>query len=74
MAASLSHLAVRHDHTLEERIDVGMRRAPDPSDGRARLVRSTARGRREMLAGLDILQWLPSVLEASLGKARGART
>lgn len=47
-----------------------LRRVPDPSDGRAKLVCFTARGRRELLAGLNLLGELEEELAQALGKAR----
>jgi DNA-binding MarR family transcriptional regulator len=50
-----------------------LRRAGDPTDGRAKLVRFTARGRRALLAGLALLGELEAELAAELGGARLAR-
>ncbi len=48
-------------------------RVPDPSDGRAKLVRFTPHGKKEMLAGIGILRGLQDELEAELGERRIAR-
>jgi len=50
-----------------------VRRAPDPSDGRAKLVHFTARGRRELLRGLGVLGELDDELGKQLGRARWRR-
>jgi DNA-binding MarR family transcriptional regulator len=50
-----------------------VRRSPDPSDGRAKLVHFTARGRRELLLGLGVLGELEEELSKEIGKARVAR-
>jgi DNA-binding MarR family transcriptional regulator len=47
-----------------------VRRVPDPSDGRAKLVRFTAKGRRELLLGLRVLGELESDLAAAIGESR----
>lgn len=47
-----------------------VRRAPDPSDGRAKLVLFTAKGRRRLLAGLEVLSDLEAELETEIGAAR----
>jgi len=44
-------------------------RVPDPSDGRAKLVRFTASGSRALLAGFAVLRDLEQELEAELGRA-----
>jgi DNA-binding MarR family transcriptional regulator len=50
-----------------------VRRTPDPSDGRAKLVLFTARGRRELLLGLGVLGELDQELGKQLGRARWRR-
>lgn len=47
-----------------------LERVPDPTDGRARLVRWSAKGRRAMLHGLSVLRDLERELEASIGARR----
>lgn len=47
-----------------------VRRLPDPTDGRAKLVRFTARGRRQLLQGLSMLGELEDELAAALGTTR----
>lgn len=47
-----------------------VRRVPDPEDGRAKLVRFTARGRRELLAGISILRELEDELASKIGRQR----
>jgi DNA-binding MarR family transcriptional regulator len=44
-------------------------RVPDPSDGRAKLVRFTAEGYDALLAGFDVLHELEDELAAELGEA-----
>ena len=62
------------DQTVAELEAVGMvKREPDPSDGRAKLVRFTARGRRELLAGLALLGELEAELAEAIGRARMKR-
>jgi DNA-binding MarR family transcriptional regulator len=62
------------NQTVAELERVGMvKRVPDPTDGRARLVRFTARGRRELLAGLDILGELQRDVAAAIGAKRMQR-
>lgn len=62
------------DQTVSELEAVGMvSRVPDPSDGRARLVRFTAAGRRELLKGLELLVELQEELAEHLGRARMKR-
>jgi DNA-binding MarR family transcriptional regulator len=47
-----------------------VRRTQDPTDGRAKLVRFTARGKRALLDGLRVLGEIESELAHSLGAAR----
>ncbi len=47
-----------------------LERVPDPSDGRAKLVRMTERGFGAWLAGLEALQGLERDLEAEVGLTR----
>jgi len=47
-----------------------VRRSKDPTDGRAKLVRFTARGKRELLRGLSVLGELEAELAGALGDAR----
>ncbi len=42
-------------------------RVPDPSDGRAKLIRFSERGRRGLLQGLDVLAAIEGELRRSLG-------
>ncbi|MBJ22096.1 MAG: MarR family transcriptional regulator [bacterium] len=51
-----------------ERADV-LCRVPDPSDGRAKLVRFTTEGYSALLAGFDTLQEIEEELAAELGEA-----
>jgi DNA-binding MarR family transcriptional regulator len=44
-----------------------LERVPDPSDGRAKLVRFTRRGRRRLLEGLELLAGIDAELEDALG-------
>ena len=48
-------------------------RVPDPSDGRAKLVRFTAEGYDALLAGFGVLQELEDELGAELGEALMSR-
>jgi DNA-binding MarR family transcriptional regulator len=43
---------------------------PDPSDGRARLVRFTDKGKQSMIQGLDVLRGIEAEMERSIGKAK----
>jgi DNA-binding MarR family transcriptional regulator len=45
-------------------------RVPDRSDGRAKLVRFSKRGRRQLLEGLALLRKLESELAAQIGRRR----
>lgn len=47
-----------------------VRRGPDPSDGRAKLVQFTARGRRELLLGLGVLGELEGEIAGAIGEVR----
>jgi DNA-binding MarR family transcriptional regulator len=47
-----------------------VKRIPDPSDGRAKLVRFTTKGRRELLLGLQVLAEIEVELASSIGEAR----
>jgi DNA-binding MarR family transcriptional regulator len=47
-----------------------LEKVPDPSDGRAKLVRFTKRGRQGLLDGLRLLQELETELESALGRDR----
>ncbi len=42
-------------------------RVPDPSDGRAKLIRFSERGRRGLLQGLDVLAAIEGELRSELG-------
>lgn len=56
---------------LDELQAMGMvERIPDPADGRAVLVRFSARGRRGLLHGLAVLRGLEVNLAGQVGKAR----
>lgn len=62
------------DRTVAELDRLGLvKRVPDPTDGRARLVRFTARGRRELLAGLDVLGELQREIATAVGTKRMQR-
>ena len=50
-----------------------VRRVQDPGDGRAKLVRFTARGRRELLLGLGVLGELEAEMAVQVGRARLTR-
>lgn len=50
-----------------------VRRAPDPSDARAKLVLFTVKGRRELLAGLGLLRELEEELAGEIGSRRMKR-
>jgi DNA-binding MarR family transcriptional regulator len=47
-----------------------LQRVADPQDGRAKLVRFTARGRRGLLQGLGVLKQLEDELGGPLGRKR----
>ena len=52
---------------VEELEEMGiLERAPDPADGRAKLVRFSARGRRGLLEGLAVLRRMEAELSARL--------
>ena len=56
---------------VEELEEMGIvRRSPDPSDGRAKLVHFSARGKRGLLAGLEVLRTLEAELAAAVGAHR----
>ena len=50
-----------------------LRRDPDPTDARARLVRFTAHGRRALLHGLGVLAEIETELAGEIGRARMER-
>jgi DNA-binding MarR family transcriptional regulator len=53
---------------IAELEEMGMvERLDDPSDGRAKLVRFSAEGRKRILRGLDVLQEVANDLEAEVG-------
>ena len=53
---------------VNEMIDMGMlERAPHPDDGRARMVRFSARGRRGLLHGLGVLRDIETELARDIG-------
>ena len=43
---------------------------PDPSDGRARLVRFTDKGRQAIFQGLSVLKGIEGEIEKSIGKSK----
>jgi DNA-binding MarR family transcriptional regulator len=45
-----------------------LERRPDPSDGRAKLVRFTPKGRRALLDGIGVLKSLEDELSAEIGE------
>ncbi|MCP4444251.1 MAG: winged helix DNA-binding protein [Myxococcales bacterium] len=54
---------------VEELEQMGLvRRVPDPSDGRAKLVKFTAAGREGMLRGLGLLETIEQELAIALGE------
>jgi DNA-binding MarR family transcriptional regulator len=56
---------------LEELEGFGVvERIPDPSDGRAKLVRFTARGKRALLHGLDVLSGIEATITKEIGAGR----
>lgn len=56
---------------LEELESLGVvERVPDPTDGRAKLVRFTAKGKRALLQGLDVLGEIERSLVEVLGRDR----
>jgi DNA-binding MarR family transcriptional regulator len=48
-------------------------RVPDPLDRRAKLVRFTDRGKKELVAGLELLRAMEGELAEDLGQARMKR-
>lgn len=50
-----------------------LERVPDPTDGRARLVRVTDEGRQALLVGLDMLATVADEVRPRVGEARMAR-
>ena len=50
-----------------------LERVPDPTDGRARLVRFTAAGRLALVQGLGVLAGIEADVTAALGATRVAR-
>jgi DNA-binding MarR family transcriptional regulator len=50
-----------------------VRRTPDPDDGRAKLVKFTARGRRELLRGVSLLGELEDDIALQIGRQRVKR-
>lgn len=71
----LTDLAARLDVTkqaaqqlINELEEAGLvERVPDPSDGRAKLIRFTAFGRRSILDGLDVLRGIEDELRRDIG-------
>lgn len=47
-----------------------LERLPDPSDGRAKLIRFTVRGEERILRGLTLLQEMEASLESVVGSRR----
>lgn len=47
-----------------------LERVPDPTDGRAKLIRFSTRGRRGLLEGLEILRAIEAELAERVGEAR----
>jgi DNA-binding MarR family transcriptional regulator len=59
---------------VDELIELGMlERVAHPEDGRARMVRFSARGRRGLLHGLGVLQELEGELATAIGAPEIAR-
>jgi DNA-binding MarR family transcriptional regulator len=57
--------------TLAEMVDAGVvELAPDPSDGRAKLARLTARGAESIAHGLGVLEALERELAGEIGEAK----
>lgn len=52
-----------------EELDL-VERVPDESDGRAKLVRFTAKGKQALLHGLGVLQEIEGTIRAHIGAAR----
>jgi len=50
-----------------------LERVPDPSDRRAKLVRFTERGKKEILVGLDVLRAMEAEFAEELGRVRMER-
>lgn len=47
-----------------------LERVADPSDKRAKLIRFTAKGKKALLSGLELLGTMEAELEKDIGKAR----
>lgn len=56
---------------LEDLEELGVvERVPDPTDGRAKLVRFTPRGKRALLQGLDVLDEIEGAIVEAIGPKR----
>ena len=56
---------------VEELDEMGLvERIPDPTDGRAKLVRYSKEGRKHLLGGLDLLKSVEDQLAGALGKRK----